>query len=250
LRSSRFRFAVFSTIPLVLLIIITCGIPDYQFYLYPPDPFSPPQVGFSHDPSNDPDVFVGYDIYYKFYTEDPDSGIAESEKNSYFNSTAAFTSVSYHNVGSSVSSFTKGFRKMLIDSDTGTGTSFNKNIPYQLAIDSSERDDDFSVAFIKDDLNDIISLSLENYLGGSISFDCYRIADDGSGSYKSFLPFNDTIYETVNDTDLENFITIDFLSSFYVAFFVVPYGRDSNGVDIFSNSSSDDIIYIGSFDIN
>ena len=239
---------LFSILFITISLFSGCGIPDYP-YLYPPDALSDPDVGFDHDPLNDPDVFLGYDIYYKFYKTDPDTGIAESEKNIYFNSSLSFTSISYNEEGSSSSSYTNGFRKLLIDIDPGNGISPER--PDQLEIDILARDDVFTVTFI--DENDKITVTLDDdYPGGPLSYDCYRIVKDTSGSdYKSFLPFSSEAYEIGSDNDIDHIDSIDFNNdNFYVAFFAVTYGRDDNGVDIFSNYSSDGMVYIGSFAIN
>src|SRR6056297_1722904 len=72
---------------LLALAVIGCGIPSYP-YLYPPEALGGGVVGFSHDENNDPDVFRGYEIFYRFYSVDPDTADirqAEIDMQNYFN---------------------------------------------------------------------------------------------------------------------------------------------------------------------
>ena len=243
--------ALLSGTVLLALLLSACGIPQYP-YLYPPNASSYPSVGFTHDDDNrsltlGEGPFVGYDIYYKFYKDDPDStSTAENEKTSYFNSSSAFKAIAYDNASLNSTVYNNGFRKLIIgDDSTSANPSDRVN---QLIINENEISKSFIVS-----ISELFKLSI-NYLVEPDQSDIsiYRIAIDNT-SYKPFLPFDNTNYEYGTDTDLEHFTSLDPQGSdlsIYVAFFAVTYGRDDNGVDIFSNYSSDGMVYIGSFEFN
>jgi len=245
--------SLFSGAVLLILLLSACGIPQYP-YLYPPNASSYPSVGFTHDDDNrsltlGEGPFVGYDIYYKFYKDDPDStSTAENEKTSYFNSSSAFKAIAYDNASLNSTVYNNGFRKLIIgDDSTSANPSDRVN---QLIINENEISRSFKVAFTDDNLNDIVKLSIDYTIEADPSErEVYRIASEDS-TYKSFLPLDDTNYKPGTDTDFKNFTTEDLQNPIYVAFFAVTYGRDDNGVDIFSNYSSDGMVYIGSFELN
>ncbi|MGC9313205.1 MAG: hypothetical protein ACP5IA_10980 [Sediminispirochaetaceae bacterium] len=245
--------ALLSGAVLLVLFLSACGIPQYP-YLYPPEASGYPAVGFTHDSDNrsltlGEGPFVGYDIYYKFYKDDPyTSSTAINEKNSYFNSSSAFKAIAYDNESLNSTVYNNGFRKLIIaDDSTSSNPSDRVN---QLIINENEISKSFEVSLTDDNLNDIVKLAIDyiDEADPSVKY-VYRIASEAA-QYKSFLPFDDTNYEPGTDTDFENFTTEDLQSTIYVAFFAVTYGRDDNGVDIFSNYSSDGMVYIGSFEFN
>jgi hypothetical protein len=242
--------ALLSGALLLVLLLSACGIPQYP-YLYPPDAGYP--VGFMHDSDNRSLIlgegpFVGYDIYYKFYKDDPNtSSTAIEDKNKYFNSPSAFKAIAYDNESLNSTVYNNGFRKLIIgDNSTSSNPSDRVN---QLIINENEISKSFDVSLTDDNLNDIVKLSIDyiDEADPSVKY-VYRIASEAS-QYKSFLPFDDTNYEPGTDTDFENFTTEDLQSTMYVAFFAVTYGLDEWS-PIFSNYSSDGMVYIGSFEFN
>jgi len=237
--------ALFSGAVLLVLLLSACGIPQYP-YLYPPEAFSDPtRVGFNHNDLNDPTVFRGYEIYYKFYKNtNPDDNNTALNDMSIFNSTISFSSISYNNGGSTA--YSNGFRKLLVD----VSGIFIDVVP-QILIDIAEIDDSFSLEIKKEDSQSKITLTLSNYLGSELIYDCYRIVDNEISKYKTFFPIDDTTtYLSQTDTDLLHLSSFDLdFDSLYIAFFAVTYGLDE-GSPIFSNSSSDGMVYIGSFEFN
>jgi|GEM_PF-5847815 len=63
----------FFTITLFLLIFTTCGLPSDVPYLEPIQVISSPissEIAFRHSTSNDREIFIGYELYYKLYNKD------------------------------------------------------------------------------------------------------------------------------------------------------------------------------------
>ncbi|MFP4382578.1 MAG: hypothetical protein ACLFSE_00925 [Spirochaetia bacterium] len=57
----------------MLIPLFSCGLARYPTIL-PPEQIQAPgdilnEFEFLHDPENDPDIFLGYELYYKFYTD-------------------------------------------------------------------------------------------------------------------------------------------------------------------------------------
>ncbi|MDY7027058.1 MAG: hypothetical protein SVR04_02055 [Spirochaetota bacterium] len=234
--------ALLSGALLLVLLLSACGIPQYP-YLYPPEAFSETnRVGFDHVASNDPNVFRGYEIYYKFYINtnpDDNNTVVKKDIDLFnFNSTIAFSSISYNSGGSAT--YLNGFRKLLVDI-----SEISVDLVPQISIDILER----SLEIKKEDSQSKITLTLSNYLGSE--YECYRIVDNESINYKTFFPIDDdTTYLSQRDTDLLHLGSFDFDSdTLYIAFFAVTYGLD-DGSPIFSNYSSDGMVYIGSFEFN
>lgn len=225
-----------------------CGIPSIP-YLYPPEALGGGEVGFNHDKNNDPDVFRGYEFFYRFYAGNPDeAGIrqAEIDMQNYFNGAGAIRSIVY---GTSSSAFAYGFRRLILE-----GKSIADPAPL-LPIDIADRNSTFRIDLINDYQNDKI-----NYTYESNSYEVFRYVpynEDGY-VYKPFLPVPDTdtdtelydfaageedIYETVSDE-------IDGGKTLYVAFFAVPYGFDDEAVqELYANGSYEGMEYIGSFEL-
>ncbi|MFW6274565.1 MAG: hypothetical protein ACOC2P_01875, partial [Spirochaetota bacterium] len=111
------HLTVLSAGVLILLILTTaCGIPSYP-YLYPPEARGGGRTGFTHDSNNDPTVFVGYELFYRFYSTDPGSiggaGQAEQDMQSYFSSSFQISSIVYADESSSYNY--DGFRRAYIE---------------------------------------------------------------------------------------------------------------------------------------
>lgn len=234
---------VFTGGALLVLLLSACGIPQYP-YLYPPNSFSDPtKVGFNHEESNDPNVFRGYEIYYKFYkNNNPDDNNTAVDDMALFNSSIAFSSIADNSGGSTT--YSNGFRKLLVDI-----SKISVDLVPQIAVDIIERDDNFSLELKNEDLQSKITLTLSNYLGSEFVYDCYRIVDNEISNYKTFYPIDDdTTYLSETDTDLLHLGPFELPGdTLYIAFFAVTYGLD-DGSPIFSNYSSDGMVYIGSFE--
>lgn len=79
MKKSISRIALIPTCLMLLMLSAACGIPTIQ-YLGPPDPrevevlsFAPPRVVFTHNTAdNDTGNFLGYEVYYKFYSYQAD----------------------------------------------------------------------------------------------------------------------------------------------------------------------------------
>lgn len=63
---------------LLVCLFLACGIPS-PVYLASPRNIEG-QLGFYHAGKNDPDVFRGYEIFYAFYSEDPDKSAGQWEE--------------------------------------------------------------------------------------------------------------------------------------------------------------------------
>lgn len=219
-----------------------CGIPSIP-YLYPPEALGGGEVGFNHDKNNDPDVFRGYEFFYRFYAGNPDeAGIrqAEIDMQNYFNGAGAIRSIVY---GTSSSAFAYGFRRLILE-----GKSLADPAPL-LPIDIPDRNSSFRIEFFEKETDNEIYYTYE-----SNSYDVFRYvpySEDGY-DYKPFLPVTkpelydfaageEDIYETVSDE-------IDGGKTLYVAFFAVPYGFDDEAVqELYANGSYEGMEYIGSF---
>ncbi|MFW6208813.1 MAG: hypothetical protein ACOC7X_08920, partial [Spirochaetota bacterium] len=190
------HLTVLSAGVLILLILTTaCGIPSYP-YLYPPEAFeSGDRVGFT-DNKNDPDKFIsfGYEIYYRFYSGDPDpiggSNNAVNDMNNYFNYPTDFISITSDDAGTNAYAY--GFRRLLVDLDED-GEVDNTSNPPQLPFSNAQFGTGVEVE-ISIGSNDNIIIS---YL--SDTYTVYRTAADNSAN-KGIYPLSN--YDFDNDTDI------------------------------------------------
>ncbi|MCF7913715.1 MAG: hypothetical protein K9L66_00960 [Spirochaetaceae bacterium] len=224
-------------------LVISCGIPSYP-YLYPPeaqDPFATVSVlTFTHDDDNDPAVFKGYEIFYRFYATEPNSAgtsQAESDMRKYFTSSYQISSIISKTTTSTADTY--GFRRAIVK-ETPDDT------PQLTITPPSEIETSFQVELVQtNDSSAPIELNLS--YDDSITYTLFRSATEDS-TYKSFYPRNSSYAE--NDTDIvDEGIDITTADSFYVAFFVVPYGFDISVGELYANGSYEGMEYIGRFEI-
>jgi hypothetical protein len=62
------RWSLLVLISVLLFMLAGCGIPTF-LTLDPPERITSTEVGFSHADANDPNIFLGYEIFYLFYDE-------------------------------------------------------------------------------------------------------------------------------------------------------------------------------------
>ncbi|MDZ7793384.1 MAG: hypothetical protein U5P10_06715 [Spirochaetia bacterium] len=223
---------------LLTLPVIGCGIPSYP-YLYPPEALGGGRVGFSHDENNDPDAFRGYEIFYRFYANDPDTAGA-GDMEDYFTAEGAIRSVIN---GTSSSALTYGFRRLIIEGNKATDP------PPQLPIDFADRNNTFTIELIEDETNDVIRFTYD-----SVTYNVFRYVpyeESVEYDYKPFLPATDgDLYDfTSGENDIHDAEEVD-ETSIYVAFFAVPYGFDVDALqELYANGSYEGMEYIGRFKI-
>ena len=233
----------FFFLTLFTVLFMSCGIPSYP-YLYPPEALGGAIVGFRHDENNDPDVFRGYEIFYRFYADDPDTAgtsPAEIDMQNYFNEEGAIRSIIY---GTSSSALTYGFRRLIIAGNS------DADPPPQLPINIADRNNTFTINFDENELEDEISFTYD-----SVPYNVFRYVNYDAGSefdYKPFLPANDEdLYDfPIGESDIHDSEEVA-VDSIYVAFFAVPYGFDAEAVEeLYANGSYEGMEYIGSFDLS
>jgi hypothetical protein len=223
---------------LLTVLVIGCGIPSYP-YLYPPeakDPYSDSVLTFFHDGDNDPGVFKGYEIFYRFYAGDPNSAgtsQAEIDMQNYFTSSYQISSIISK---TSSAAYNHGFRRAIVY-ETPDDTP-------QLPIIASEIANSFSVDLAQTDLSEPIEITLS--YDENINYTLFRSVIDDDNNYKSFLPRNDSY--TVDDFDLVD-EGINITTEFFVAFFAVPYGFDIDVGELYANGSYEGMEYIGRFEL-
>ncbi len=230
-----------------ILLSASCGIESFP-YLFPADSIAGVTADFRHDDRNDPNVFRGYELYYRVYDYDSvesggsvDSAQILADMNSYFNGSDDFFSVSFDELGESSipSSIDVGYRRVYISSRGST-------IPL-IPVNSADADSSFS-AYINNPSNDYLEL---NVLGST-----YRLKRNTEKSseddFPDFSNYRDDYATSDNDILPSNIPSIpESPGKLVVAFFAVPYGFDStNFTGIFANGTSEDMTYIGSISYN
>ncbi len=241
MKRSVMRLTLLTAIGFILLSLIACGIPSYP-YLFPPEAFeSRDRVGFT-DNQNDPDKFIsfGYEIYYRFYSGDPNPiggpNSAVDDMNDYFNYPTDFISITSDAGGTNAYNY--GFRRLLVDLDEN-GIVDNNSNPPQLPFSDAQFGTGVEVE-ISIGSNDNIIIS---YL--SDTYTVYRTAVENSAN-KEFYPLS--IYDFDNDSDLVASGLDE--SNIYVAFYAVPYGIDQETLaTLYANGNSEGMEYIGSFQL-
>ncbi len=231
MKQSFVRLTVLTAGVIILLILIACGIPSYP-YLYPPEAIGGGRTGFVHDSDNDPNVFIGYEVFYRFYSTDPGAvggGQAEQDMQLYFTSSFRISSIVYADESSS---YNYGFRRAYIEPGGET--------PPQLLLETADINTTFTVELILDDASD-------NEIEFSYNGDDYfvrRSVTDSDDNHISFLGD----YDYDNDSDLVA-SGLDELN-IYVAFYAVPYGIDPETLaTLYANGNSEGMEYIGSFQL-
>jgi len=252
----------------VVLILLSagCGIPSYP-YLYPPEAIGVTgEVKFKHDPKNgNPeqiDVFRGYEIFYRFYTEDPDQDteninddvLAEKDMKEKF-TTLSFIRDIIHPDDSKAYNF--GFRRLLIDMNNDNEVYIDASPP-QLDVNENYYGDNFTVEITSDPGSNVVYLNLSYEENNHTVYRTAVYADetlsDVQEKHKEFYPVSDyTIEGDDRDSDIVdvqniNQDMIDNLEKLYVAFFAVPFGLDSV-TPIYANGNHEGMEYIGSFEL-
>ena len=231
---------------LLTILLSSCGVQSYP-YLFPAESIAG-EVGFRHDGSNDPNVFQGYELYYRLYDQDSiytdgsvDESQVKSEMKSYFNGSNDFFSVSFDDLGSTsiASSKDKGYRRFYIGS--------RKDSVPLVPISSGKVDSSFKAYLYN--YSDHIELEI---LGTTYRMRRNTLKGDSGSDYPDFN--NESADYDLSDNDILS-DQIDEIPTggekLVVAVFVVPYGFDSsNFTGIFANGTSDDMSYIGYFEYN
>jgi hypothetical protein len=239
--------AVAVALLLVSVLLGSCGVESYP-YLFPAEAIAG-EVGFSHDDRNDPNVFQGYELYYRLYDQasiyadgSVDVSQIKSDMQSYFNGSNDFFSVSFDDMGTTSisSSEDRGYRRFYVQGS-------KESVPL-ISISSGNVDSDFDAVIIDDTLTGNLDLqilgdsySLRRNTTKSSSEDYPEFSNEGS-DYE--LSDNDILSDQIEEIPSGG-------EKLVVAVFVVPYGFDSsNFTGIFANGTSDDMSYIGYFEYN
>jgi hypothetical protein len=225
------QLPVFLLTLLFSFIISACGIPDYP-YLYPPDAFEDVRIGFKHDPDNDPNVFEGYEIYYRVYSASSEDTKITSDLAGYFTGTAAFQDISNGDYPDGVF-----YRRMVVKDVSGNEVGTD---PPLLKVSGVNCVQDFDVELVKNTegyMDIIFYYTAGTYRG-------YRDGTDLEGDMP-FVPI--TEYEAENSDIAPDINPTDGLK---IAFFAVPYGKDEINLNpIFANGTSEDMEYIGILEV-
>lgn len=226
------QLPVFLLTLLFSFMISACGIPDYP-YLYPPDAFEDVRIGFKHDPDNDPNVFEGYEIYYRVYSASSEDTKITSDLAGYFTGTAAFQAISNGDYPDGVF-----YRRMVVKdvSDNEVGTD-----PPLLAVSGVNCVQSFTIELVNNPEGwmDIIFY----YTAGT-----YRGYRDGTDLKGDMLFYSSIAEYAAEDSDIDS--EIDLSEGLKIAFFAVPYGKDEINLNpIFANGTSEDMEYIGILEV-
>ncbi len=231
-------------ITIVLFIFLPgCGIPDYP-YLYPPESLDVEnQIGFVHDPDNDPGVFEGYEIYYRIYQQpiddtDIDTKIL-SDMNGYFNSTASFINISNEDYPANV-----WYRRVVI---TDTEDNILDSIPH-LNVSAADCQTEFDVELTRDQTGFMYFQFSLDYSGYNLRG--YSDIVGGDPVERRLFSREDFLLSrNTEDPVIGN--DIDVTGPLDIAFFAVPYGSDDvNPAPIYANGTSSDMLYIGKLSLD
>lgn len=220
------------TFPAVLLLTLVflvagCGIPTFT-YLAPPESSridvekGISQVTFQHNAAdNNPDIFRGYEIYYKLYDDPNDQSAFDADRNA-ITAEPEITGLTRLNAN--------GFHR-IVKSDRTAPT---------LLMHPDIRDDAFTI-----ELNFDESVSRENSNVGSNASANWRVDSEGideevallrsaldtSNRPKSFFPLDDTAYDYDVDPDLVSLSDPQYTitnSRLAIGLFVLAYGLDED----------------------
>jgi hypothetical protein len=91
------RIFIGATLLSVLFWFFACGLARYPTILKPEQTQAPGDIlnefEFLHDPENDPDIFLGYELFYKFYSDSADlENETYNEDTAYIENNAVFGS--------------------------------------------------------------------------------------------------------------------------------------------------------------
>jgi len=235
---------LYFTAVLYILLFTHCGIPSFP-YLYPPEVLTAAgYIEFQHDDDNDPNVFEGYEIYYRIY----EPGISETQiladLSGYFNGISAFRDVSDDGT---IANFNKKYRRVLLYNEDKS-VNFNElegGMPH-MPVSSVDCGIDFSVQFLADNDGFLQINFIEGYLGSNDVL--YGFRNIGVSDITS-SPFFRIAEYTTTDFDVNSAEISDFSGGLEIAFFAVPYGMDDI-TQIFANNTSEDMRFLGTITAN
>ncbi len=210
---------------LVLLIafLFSCGIESYP-YLYPPEVSSILEnekiMTFSNNEENNPDLFLGFEVYYKFYTDDsdqPDYGDITTDMNSITSQT-------------SVNTLTQmGFSRLYVVSPP---SSVSQTVP-AIDIPFSDRTTDFAVTVDFSTVATDTYYPSCNYLSTSLQLGRW-VREEGSTAYELKGFDTASFPDNVDYSDIYSsyYDTIDYV---WCVLYVLAYGRYDFINDLYSS---------------
>jgi hypothetical protein len=208
---------------LLFVFLFSCGIESYP-YLYPPEVSSILEnekiMTFSNNEENNPDLFIGFEVYYKFYTDD--SGHADfGDMTTDINSITSQTNVN---------TLTQmGFSRLYVVSPP---SSVSQTVP-AIDIPFSDRTSYFEVTVDFSTIATDDTYPSCNYLSTSLQLGRW-VREEGSTVYelKGFNPasFPDTV--DYSDIDSSYYDDIDYV---WCVLYVLAYGRYDFINDLYSS---------------
>ena len=213
------------TSSLFLIISSSCGLNDYPY-------LNPPGVKISNGidkiayiynrTDNDPDVFRGYELYYKIYNSDTPSDISDDDKAIYQTDEPEPSDLT-----------AQGYKRINTVLDTDDSTTYP-----MIPLDYSDRDSSISISLHFENISAASQATgYAEYSGYSNKY-FYRTVKEyislGNYNYKSFKKED---LET-GDSDLPSSAP-----NYILSLYVFSYGKSDNVYNIYSRP-----IYLGRFD--
>ncbi|HDQ13743.1 MAG TPA: hypothetical protein ENN41_02880 [Sediminispirochaeta sp.] len=222
------------------VLFVSCGIPSYP-YLWPPEKI-PNEIGFTHDERNAADVFVGYEIYYRIYTD----GVTEERILEDKEGFSSFSSVS----GDNAHPFNYPYIRLAVFDDC---KELGLDVPH-IEVPEELREVNFKVVFTESTDQNISYLDIRlsdpnddsppsEYRGYRNTANSEDIEDYTDGFSLSEFSIDDPDVSDVSDDFTNNNQGVQ------IAFFAVPYGMDSVILTpIYANGTGEDMVLIGVLD--
>ncbi len=212
-RNNNLASMTLRSLVVFMLFMQGCGLNDYP-YIYAPDTTSlsgtPGIIKIYNRDDNDPDVFQGYELYYKFYEFSSDTTNMASDYKSLFSVEEPEPS----------NLTTLGFKRINTVSTTDKKTTYP-----MIYIDHSDRDSEFTITLDFSDVAASVKNPTVNYLSYP-EITLYRtvVDPDDTDNYKSFI--YDDLSNTEDSDISHNRVTL--------SLFVFSYGKYDNVYNIYS----------------
>ena len=209
-----------------IMLLSTCGLYSYP-YISAPDVTTVSSTGgearIINTGDNDPEVFRGYEIYYKFYNQSTASRDQQNDHNIIFNKLS-------DNAPKILAS--AGYRRVRTEKNTRDDTLYP-----MIPVPAGSRDDrfDLTINFSPITTNGSKEELKIRYLGTELSL--YRDVVDQAPDTGESPSASDTVYKDFNSDDLEytEYGDSDLPSeSVSVSMYVVSYGIHENIYNLYS----------------
>lgn len=225
----------------VLLALSGCGLPSFSYLAPPnsgsvdPDPVLA-EVTFDHNQDNDPLVFQGYQLYYKFYRQDSVESQFQTDEDAILEEPVTIgpsrlTNRGYHPVASSRTEQTQDRFEQPSQASPPT-----LNIDPDLYEREFEITLDFTMLAVRESAIAEWEVAQQNRARVGL----FRNVRDSSENYKPFFPLNDQVYQIPTqdgidgsiDSDLRSIQTSDqplteetITDNLAIGLFVLSYGQ-------------------------